>query len=723
MIKYYEENQIFKIHTKDTSYVFKVVYDKYLIHLYYGKRISDYDLEYLIDDNIRSSCCYDKEIGNTFSLDSSLQEYSFFGCGDNGVSAIKIRNSYGDDNTKLYYKDYKIGYNRAKIYNLPHATSNNDNMYLTINLIDLATNILVELNYNVFYDSNVISRNVVIKNQSEQKVTIKKAASLCLDLYQDDYDVISLTGNYALERLIDRNKLHQGLFSFSSKRGISSHQINPFFAVTKSDALDDYGDCYGFNFVYSGDFLNEIEKNQYGNIRINVGLNPATFEWELGSKEIFETPEAIMTYSPNGINAVSRNMHDFIKNNILPTNYSNKVKPIVVNTWEGSYFSINEEKLLKYSVAAAKIGADIVVLDDGWFGRRNDDTDGLGDWIVNEKKFPNGLKVINDSINKLGLGFGLWIEPEMVNPKSDLYLAHPDWIISSNNREPLYSRNQYILDLSRTEVCDYIIKSIDNLLSKLNVKYLKWDMNRPFSEVSNNVLSNKKELSHRYMLGLYRILDFIKNKYPEMIIESCAGGGGRFDLGMLNYTSYIWTSDNTSPFERCLIQDGTSLGYPLEVISAHVASGINGGNMIETSLDFRYQVASSGMLGYEFDLTKMSNDELDVLKEQIIDYRKYQDILVNGELYRILDPLVSRYYSFMSVLKDKSKAVVKIIQRYGFCNQKDLIVKLKGLDENKLYYNSLTNQTLTGRCYMNAGIKIPNLFGDAKAYTIILEAK
>ncbi|GKX67511.1 alpha-galactosidase [Inconstantimicrobium mannanitabidum] len=716
-IKFFEEYKAFKLDGKDTSYIIAIVDEEQFIgHVYYGKKIIDENVNYLLRTEEPPFVPTKNNRDRGSFYDSFPQEYSTHGIGDYRESCLAVRDVNGTTSCKLQYCSHKIYEGKEKLKNLP-ATFGNEKECTTLELIcvDKHLNLEVVLVYTVFENLDVITRSVRIKNCGTDSINITKALSMCVDFDGMDYDMISLHGSWARERQISRRKVTHGRQVVSSLRGESSHQENPFIVLLDKDANDDYGNVYGFNFVYSGNFIAEVEGCQFDTTRVVMGINPCDFSWLLGANEEFVAPEVVMVYSNEGIGKMTRTFHDLYRNHLIRGKYKDKKRPILINNWEATYFDFNTEKLLSIAKEASKVGIEMLVMDDGWFGKRNKDNSSLGDWFVNEDKIQGGLKYLVDEVNKLGLEFGIWFEPEMISPDSDLYRAHPDWCIHVEGRTPTMSREQYVLDLTRKEVVDYVYESLKKILSSANIKYVKWDMNRQITDLgSTNIPAERHgEIFHRYVLAVYEMMDRLTTDFPDLLLENCSGGGARFDAGMLYYSPQIWCSDDTDAIERLKIQEGTAMVYPLSAMGAHVSDCPNHTVGRSTPFETRGYVALAGTFGYELDVTKISKEDRDMIPKQIEMYHKYNDLVRTGDYYRIANYSENNSFdSYEVVAKDKSEVLVTFVQVLGRPNYHSRRIKLKGLIEDAMYRNEETNEVYSGGALMHAGVNITGIYGD-----------
>lgn len=700
-IIYNKERKSFYLETKNTSYIFHILENGVLEHLYYGDKISK-------NDDIRSTANHQvyswslsKNEDRTLTNANIMLECSFNADGDYRNPTIYFDNKV---DTHFTYQSHRIYKGRMDIPQLPHARNGERVNTLEIVLLNDSKDIEITLFYVSYYKSDVITRYIKIKNLTNDELKIKKAHSLCLDFNHKLFDYLSLYGMYNYERSdIVRYPLHKGYQGSSSLVGISSHFVNPFFALLSPKTNENRGDVFGFNLIYSGNFKNIVEVDRLEQTRVNYGINEETFYYSLKSLEEFCTPEAVMTFSKHGLNKMSQNFHNFINEYIVnnPMNY----RPVVFNSWEGHYFDVDEATIHSLVDQALSVNADTVVIDDGWF--RNDDKGGLGDWQYVKDKFPHGLKPVEEYIHSKGLKFGLWIEPEMISLDSNLYKEHKD-IISSSNIKPLQSRHQFIIDLTRDENVELVSNILINAFKDLRIDYIKWDFNRYIGDPGSDS-TKSGEVFHKQILGAYKLLENIKKAFPHVFIEGCAGGGGRFDLGMLYYCPQIWASDNTDPYNRIYIQYGTSIAYPPSTISCHFTKGecISGK---ESSIDFRYKVASFGAYGYELDIRKNNKDDIEQLKELTNLYKLNTSLVFEGDLYRLISPLGDKFVSYIQVSKDRETAIFTFLQINATGLYENVIVKLVGLNNKFLYKNSLSGEVLSGKALMKVGVRVKDLY-------------
>lgn len=691
----YLNNNTIHLQGKSTSYIMTVGEHNDLLHYYYGKKLADREYKAIAmkDEN---QCAF---LPEGYTLENYRQEYPSYGYSDLKSPAYDVFNSDGNNISMLKVTDIKI---KDGVYNpcgLPHILQKDNTAQTSyITLCDEVINLEVTLIYTVFDEYDVIIRSAEFKNLSDKPIRIDRAYSSCLELYTEKRDVIYFPGSWARERYMERAEIRHGeKIDISNARGGSGHNMNPFAIVCNENANENYGEAIGFSLIYSGNHSTYIESDADLNLRIMQGINPQDFSYTLNPNENLETPQSVICYSLNGIGGVSRELNRLYRNNLCRSKWANKDRPILINNWEATYFDFTEDKLVSLAKTAKETGIELFVLDDGWFGSRNDDFQGLGDWFVNKSKLPSGIDGLSQKINDVGLKFGIWIEPEMVNPNSDLFRAHPDWVIHVPNRQPTLSRNQLILDLTRKEVRDYIVKSISNILSQ-GVSYVKWDMNRPMTDMP------RPGYNYEYTLGYYDILDRLTKAFPHILFEGCASGGGRFDAGALHYVPQIWTSDNSDAVARLKIQYSTSIGYPLSSISAHVTASPNHQNGRITPLKTRADVAYAGMFGYELDITQMSNEDIEEIKKQISFYKSIRTLIRTADFYRLQGPYETNYCTWQAVSPDKNEAFVMSCKIETVRDKENNYIKLYGLDSSATYTDTLTGKTYYGDELLNRGI-------------------
>ncbi len=714
-ITYLEQEQIFHLQSKEMSYILQIN-NGYPLHVYWGKKLRN-------EGNLNNLLHYP----DFASIDRFPQEYPQYGTGDFRNPAYQVRLEDGSRITELVYQSHKITEGKPQLPGLPavYVESEKESQTLEIELVDNYSGLIVRLSYTVFEDHNAISRSVQFENRGSQSISLERALSASVDFIDSDYEMVYLSGGWARETHVKRRTLETGLTTIESRRGASSPQFNPFMALSRPNADEDQGEVFGFSLVYSGSFVAEAEVDYLNSTRVSIGINPFDFGWLLEPGESFQTPEAIMVYSSEGLGGMSRTYHRLYRTRLCRGIHRDQERPILVNNWEATYFDFNAEKIESIAKSGAELGIELFVLDDGWFGKRNDDTTSLGDWVEDVNKLPEGLTKLAERVNALGLLFGLWFEPEMVSPDSDLYRKHPDWCIHVEGRRRTEARTQLILDLSRQEVCDYLYESISKIFVNVSISYVKWDMNRNMTEIGSAMRSSvrQKETAHRYMLGLYGLLEKLTQQFPHILFESCASGGGRFDPGMLYYMPQTWTSDNTDAIERLKIQYGTSMVYPVSTIGAHVSDVPNHQMGRITSLVTRGDVAMSGNFGYEMDLTKFSEEEKVIVKQQVAQYKKIRSLVQQGDLYRLKSPFEGNNTSWMFVSEDKSEALVYYFQVLAEPNAPLKKLKLKGLNPKLDYTIDEEEETSGGDRLMQSGVHIPSLHGDFISKCYHLKAK
>ena len=676
---------VFCLETNSLSYIFHKDDIGLLFHDYFGNKIElkDFDVSPIqLKPSVQkgTSTIYDENKNKELSMDMVPLEFSFPHKGDYKSTPLLLKNEKFGYVFDFKYESYEIR-DIQPLEGLP--TPHDGDQELVVFLNDEKANVKLELHYFIFEKEDVICRNVIIVNNAELELFVLKALSYQLDLVNKDFELITLSGGWASEMNKQVQPIVEGKYSIESRTGFSSNRFNPFFMIKEKSANFDSGDVYSFNLIYSGNHLAEIELSHYGLLRVEAGINPFCFEYKLSKGERFETPIAVLTYSNKGINGASKNMHRFINDHVIPAQWNNTLRPVVINNWEATYFKFKQSKLIKIAKDAKKYGAELFVLDDGWFGARNSDTAGLGDYNVNKKKLPQGLKGLANKINHMGLKFGLWVEPESVNMDSDCYRSHPDWAVKCVDREPSLGRHELHLDLSKKEVQDYIIENVSNTIKSANIEYIKWDMNRNISDITfNDYLPG--EFYHRYILGLYRIKKELVTRFPNVLFEGCASGGNRFDLGILSYFPQIWASDNTDAIERLRMQDAYYLGYPQSTVSAHVSSGPSHQMLRNTPIDTRYNVAMFGVMGYELIFKELSKQEKKRCKQLIEVYKANRQTFQFGDLYK-LEGGSDNFYKWEVLSSDKKECVVGHFNVLQKSNAPEGILNTKDLIEDQLY--------------------------------------
>lgn len=727
-ISYNKETGVFKLDSQNTSYILGIVdREKFVGHIYYGKRLEEDCVAYRMRTKEAPFVPSENERDRNSFLDSFPMEYPGSGVGDYREGAIGVRTKQGHGGVLPVYQSHRIYPGKPELSGLPAVFGENtDCDTLELTLADAVLGLEVTLFYTVFSNLDVITRSVQVKNCSKDTIYLTKVMSASIDMDNDyEFEMLTMHGSWARERRIQRRNIGYGKQSCGSVRGESSHQEHPFLALLEKGANQKQGAVYAMNFVYSGNFLAQVEQSQFDSVRMMMGIHPENFCWELKEGDIFQAPEVVMVYSDQGLGKMTRTFHDLYRNHLIRSEYKDKKRPILINNWEATYFDFNTQKLLDIAKEASKLGIEMLVMDDGWFGYRNDDNTSLGDWEVNEEKIQGGLKNLVDEVNKLGMKFGIWFEPEMISPDSHLFREHPDWAIQMPEREPSLARNQLVLDLSRPEILDYLYEKVAKILRSANIEYVKWDMNRQLSDLGSCGLPENRqgELSHHYMLAVYEMQERLIREFPHLLLENCSGGGARFDPGMLYYSPQIWCSDDTDAVERLAIQEGTSMIYPLSTIGAHVSDCPNHTVGRVTPFETRGYVALAGTFGYELDVTKISQEERDMIPGQIETYHKYNDLVRTGDYFRLASYRENHGYDcYQVVAKDKTEALVTYIQVLGRPNCHSRRIYLEGLDEKQKYRIEGEDRTYLGSTLMYGGLQVENLWGDFQGKIIYLKA-
>lgn len=721
-IKFMADENRFLLLTKESSYQIKIGPYRTLLHLYYGKKVEG-NLDYLIRLKNRSVCGNPNDAGidRTFSMDTQLQEYSTFGMGDYRSSCLEVINTDGSCAVDLRYDSHKIIEGKYSLLNLPavYATVDNPMQTLVITCKDTVNDIEVDLYYGVVEANDVITRSAVIRNTGTKPFEVTRVLSACLDFSDNHFDMIHFYGKHEMEREYERIQVGRAKLSIGSTRGASSHQHNPFIILADVDATETKGECYALSLAYSGNFLSEIEVDQIGQTRVTMGIHPAFFRYEIQSGQEFIAPEVIMSYSCDGLQTLSHNYHRLYRNNLCRGKFKDTRRPILINNWEATYFDFNTDKLVNIAKSAAELGIEMLVMDDGWFGNRVNDEKGLGDWEVNTDKLGTTLKELVDRVNHLGLKFGIWFEPEMVNEDSNLFREHSDWCLRIPNRPATRCRYQLVLDLTREDVREYIYQSMSSILNSANIEYIKWDFNRSIAEAWSAMKEqrNQGQVFHDYVIGLYQLLERITTYYPRVLLEGCSSGGGRYDAGMLYYTPQIWCSDNTDAYDRLKIQYGTSFGYPISTVGSHVSAVPNHQTGRITPIHTRGIVAMSGTFGYELDVNQLPEEEREQVKQQIITYKKNYDLIANGDYYRLSNPYTNEdFTAWQFVSSDRRKSLLNVVFHASRPNSNFYRVLLRGLEEKSKYRVNNDGKEYSGEALMYAGINLPIPFGDYQAY-------
>lgn len=742
-ISFQRDEGIFALNTQNTTYQMQIDPLGYLRHLYYGRQVSG-SMEHLyrpVDFGF-SPNPYPSRYTPQISLDTMPQEYTGCNAGDFRVSCLTVSGREGTCGAELRYVSHEILPGKYAVEGMPSAfAGDGEAETLVVTLADEVTGLEVRLYYGVFEARDIITRAARLRNGGTGTLTLERAASLCLDIPFGDWDLLHFQGRHNMERQAVRTPVTGGIQTVSSRRGASSHQHNPFVILAGRETTEEHGDCCGLMLVYSGSHRTDIERDQSGGTRVVMGIHDEQFRWTLAPGEWFQTPEVLLTFTHQGLGQLSRSYHRFIRNNLCRSPWSNRRRPVLINNWEATYFQFDTDKIVSIARQASALGVEMLVLDDGWFGARDDENRGLGDWFVNEKKLPGGLSRLIAEVNGLGMKFGLWVEPEMVNEDSDLYRAHPDWALTLPGRQPTMGRNQLVLDMGRSEVVNYLCERLSALLETYHIDYIKWDMNRSLTDVYSLALPPERqgEAAHRYVLGVYDLLERLTARFPEVLLEGCAGGGGRFDAGMLAYCPQIWCSDDTDAVERLTIQYGTSFGYPVSAMGAHVSACPNHQTGRTVSLDTRAVVAMSGTFGYELDLNLLTEEEKAAVRRQIGRFHRYGDLIRQGDYYRLSDPTQNAdYTAWQTVSEDRGEALVSVVVTHVRATSPLICLRLRGLEENALYRvrefaafgtgnacGELSGQEegriYTGGGLMYGGFVLPRLYGDCPSVQIYLE--
>lgn len=708
-IIYQKEKRVFTLRTGHSVYQMQVGRYGVLLHLYYGKSLNG-EVDYLTElpEVSFSGNPYEAGMDRNFSLDTLPQEFPSYGVGDFRTPCAAIEEADGSHAVDFRYVSHQIKEGAYETPGMP-CLYDEDQPSETLEIIleDQVSHVRLILYYGVFAEQDMITRSAKIVNIGNSSIALERMLSACLDFPYGEWEMVHFEGRHVMERKMERVPLPHGITSIGSRRGASSHQHNPGFILCEPQASEDHGSCYGIMLVYSGNFLAEVEVDQIGQTRAVIGIHPDNFHFKLEAGEEFYTPQALLTYTDQGFGKLSHNFHHIIRHNICRGKYKFARRPVLINNWEATYFDFNEEKLFKIAKQASSLGIEMLVMDDGWFGKRNDDYSGLGDWKVNLTKLKGGLAPLVEKINSLGMKFGIWFEPEMVSEDSDLYRSHPDWALQIPGRKPNRSRYQLVLDLSRKDVRDYLFESISDVLNSANIEYIKWDYNRSMCDVYSALLPKERqgEVCHRYILGLYELLERLLKAFPDLLLEGCSGGGGRFDAAMLYYSPQIWCSDDTDAVERLEIQYGTSFMYPISAVGSHVSACPNHQTGRITPLSTRGVVAMAGSFGYELDLNLLTEEEKIQVKAQVAEFKKYDPLIHNGTYYRLTSPYDhSIVTAWQFVSEDQTEALVNAVavRMSGGWNRAH--IKLKGLDPDRDYRNEKTGEVYSGSALMYGGL-------------------
>ncbi len=720
------EQKTLTLETAGTTYQMAVDQYGVLRHVYYGKKVVPADMMYLHRNYDRgfSGNPYEARTNRSYSLDAVCQEFSSCGVGDFRLPSLRVLSPDGSRCADPRYVRHEIRPGKYALPGLPAALdADGDAATLEAVLEDPGCGLRVRLLYSVLPKKDIIARAVLYENMGTAPLVLEKAGSCCLELPFGSWDLIHFHGRHCAERTPERLPVMHGIQAVGSGRGMSSHQHNPFLILCDHLATEDRGDCYGMMYLYSGSFRAEVEREAYGSVRAVMSVGDESFRWTLLPGESFAAPEVLLSYA-DGLARLSQQYHAAVRENVCRGEYRLGHRPVLINSWEAVYFHIQPDRILDLARRAADLGVELFVLDDGWFKGRTDDNRALGDWVENRDKLPEGLGRLISDIRKTGLLFGLWVEPEMVSEDSDLYRAHPDWALTVPGRKPTMGRNQLVLDLSRKDVQDFIIHFVSGLLETYDISYIKWDFNRSMTDVYSHLLPAEKqgEVSHRAVLGLYRVLETLVTRFPHVLFEGCAGGGGRFDAGMMHYTPQIWCSDDTDPIERLTIQKGTLFGYPLSTVGAHVSIAPNHQTGRTTPIATRAAVAMAGGFGYELDLSRVAPEDLDAIREQIRDFRADEPLLREGLYFRLDEDLAGMdACAWLLVSPEKDKALLTVVTTATHANAPLMHVRFKGLDPDALYRLKEEDLTLPGSVLMHAGFTLPMLRGDYPSFRLHLE--
>lgn len=721
------ENRLFTLETKGCSYQLKADEYGFVHHLYYGAPVGQADMsytEYFADIGFSPNPAEWAD-RRTFSLDVVSQEYTGCGAGDFRVSCLSVQNADGSFSADLRYQGYELLEGKYAIPGMPasHAEASAAQT-LILHLQDPVTKLEVDLLYGVFEDSDVIARSAVIRNGADTPVSLHRAASMCLDIPFGEWELIHFHGRHNGERQKERLPVMNGVQTVSSTRGASSHQHNPFVILAQPHAGEDAGECIGAMLVYSGSYRIDVERSQMGGTRIAAGVNDDRFCWTLAPGEAFHTPEVLLCRSGAGLGALSQAYHDFIMEHVCRGKFVHAPRPVLINNWEATYFDFDAKKILDIAAQAGELGVDMLVLDDGWFGGRVNDFTGLGDWFVNEEKLGCPLRELIDGVHGMGMKFGLWIEPEMVSPGTKLLAQHPDWALTVPGRAPTLGRSQLVLDMSRQDVVDDLYDCFAKILTENPIDYIKWDMNRHMTDVFSHALSagRQGEVHHRYILGVYQLLERLTQGFPDVLFEGCSGGGGRFDAGMLYYHPQIWCSDDTDPIERLRIQYGTSFGYPVAAVGSHVSASPNHQTGRSTPIHTRAVVAMSGTFGYELDLQLITPEEKEAVRQQTAAYKRLQPLIQHGLYFRLTDAMQDRVFTaWQFAARDAGRALLNVVVVAPQPTPRPMHVRLKGLDPLATYRETASGRTYTGAALMHGGYTLPAMYGDYPALQLEFE--
>jgi len=729
------ETGIFHLSAGDSSYVMQLTPGNDLLHLYWGRRLGDANLTCLYRPAAMAFSPNSHPENYDMTYDTLPMEYPFYGTGDFRMPAIEVENSDGSHITELKYISHEIYRGKPALAGLPatYTESDDEAETLDVTMTDSLTKVTVVLSFTAFARYSVVTRSVRIINEGSEGISLNRAFSCSLDIIGDRFEMLQLSGSWARERHEYRRSLVPGMQAVESRRGSSSHMQNPFIALASPEATEEAGDVMGFSLVYSGSFFAGVEVDQFGMSRVGLGINPFNFSWNLEAGEAFQTPEAVLVYSSEGFGGMSRSFHRLYRERLVRGTWRDRERPLLINNWEATYFDFNEEKILKIADGAKDLGIELFVLDDGWFGKRDSDNSSLGDWFVDKNKLPNGLKGLAEKVNAMGLDFGIWVEPEMVSVESELYRAHPDWCLHVPQRRRTESRNQLVLDMTRIEVQDELISMLAAVFSSAPITYVKWDMNRNMTEVYSEALlpEQQGEVMHRYILGLYRVMNELNERFPDILFESCSGGGGRFDPGMLYYMPQTWSSDDTDGVERLKIQWGTSFVYPAISAGAHVSDVPNHQVQRSTPLLTRLHTAMGGNLGFELDLSELSEGDRAMVAIHGAIYKQIRRLVQFGDFHRILSPFEENMTSWMFTSPDEKEGALFYSRVLARPHEGPVLLKCRGLDPDYTYrlenFDNLYQllgykETYGGDELMYAGFRLPPMLGDFQSNLLRFKA-
>ncbi|ASA20858.1 alpha-galactosidase [Paenibacillus donghaensis] len=716
-IKYNAEERVFHIQSEQTSYVIQLVHDGIPVHVYWGRRIRGGNLASILQRTER--CSFSPSLfpeDMSISYDTLPLEYPAYGAGDFRHPAYQIQAENGATISEAVYHSHRIYNGKPALEGLPstYVEHEDEAQTLELELIDRVAGLRIILLYTVFEQLNAITRSVRFVNEGTESLRLLRAFSMSADFRSSDYELLQLSGSWTRERYVERRALVSGMQGVESRRAASSHAQNPFLALLSKGADEQQGEVYGVSLVYSGSFSAQVEVEPYQTSRLTMGIHSFDFNWLLESGQSFQTPEAVLVFSASGIGAMSRTYHKLYRTRLCRGSFRDQTRPVLINNWEATYFNFTADSIERIARTGSELGIELFVLDDGWFGHRDDDRSSLGDWFVDPAKLPGGLEDLVQRVNRLDMKFGLWFEPEMISPDSELYRTHPDWCLHVPGRRRSEGRSQLVLDFSREDVCQAITERMATILRSAPITYVKWDMNRNMTEIGSALLppERQRETAHRYMLGLYSVMETITSQFPDVLFESCSGGGGRFDPGMLYYMPQTWTSDNTDAVSRLKIQYGTSIVYPISSMGSHVSAVPNHQVHRSTSLAMRGHVAMSGNFGYELDLSKFSDEDKQTVKEQVSLYKELRPVIQFGEQYRLLSPFEGNETAWMIVAEDRSEAVVMYARVLAEPNDSLHYLRLQGLDPEADYEWAEEGGVYGGDHLMYAGLPLPALPGD-----------